>query len=126
MAVGFAALAAYATVARSAIPLAWHGTITRVEARHEKHPGVDDAWFVTVGGRTTHVDAALARDLRVGQRLDKERWSRTLRVDGTPRRLALSGDARGMLVLAPLLALAVYVTVSVPFIVSAWKSHTNS
>jgi hypothetical protein len=125
-ALAMAGLGAYATVARSAIPLAWHGTVTRVEARREKHPGVDDAWFVTVDGRATHVDAALATSLRPGQRVEKDPWNRTLLVDGTPRRLALSRDARRMLLLAPLLVLAVYVTVSVPFIVSGWKSQTNS
>ena len=109
-ALALAGLAAYATVARSAIPLRWDGTVTRVEARREKHPGVDDAWFVTVDGRATHVDAALARTLRAGDRVRKDRWSRTLLVNGTPRRLALRRDARAMLLVAPFAAVAVAVT----------------
>ena len=110
MAAALAGLAAYATVARSAIPLRWNGTVTRVEARAEKHPGVDDAWFVTVGGRAVHVDAVLARTLREGDRVEKAAWSRTLRVNGTPRRLALSRDAGRMLGVAPLLVIAVAAT----------------
>jgi hypothetical protein len=68
---------------------------------------VDDAWFVTVGGKERHVDAAVARLLREGVRVDKGRFERTLRVDGTPHRLAYSRDARRMVFVAPAIAAAV-------------------
>ncbi|MDQ1711759.1 MAG: hypothetical protein QOE45_1209 [Frankiaceae bacterium] len=104
--VAFAGFGAWAMVARSAIPLRWHGTVTDIRLVTEKHRGIDDVWFVSVNGRSVHVDAALARTLDVGDRVDKGAWERTLRVDGEPRRLALSRDARRMLVLAPLVVVA--------------------
>lgn len=102
----FAALAVWSTAARSAIPLEWHGTVTAVEVRHEKHPGVDDAWFVSVDGDETHVDRAVAALVRPGARVDKERWARTLRVDGVAHRLAYTDEARRMVVVAPAIAAA--------------------
>lgn len=102
--VGFAALAVWATAARSAIPLAWDGTVTRVEVRHEKHPGVDDAWFVSVDGEETHVDAYVASLVREGVRVEKDRWERTLRVDGAAHPLRYTRDARRMLLVAPAIA----------------------
>jgi hypothetical protein len=110
-AVAFAGLAAWAAYARSAIPLAWHGTVTEVEARHEKHPGVDDAWFVTVGGGdAVHVDAAVARPLRAGDRVEKDRWSRTLLVNGEARVLRASEEARRLAVVPPVVAVAAALT----------------
>ena len=104
---GLAAAGAGEAVARSGIPRAWDGTVTRIEARHEKHPGIDDVWYVAVDGRAVHVDSALATSLRVGDRVEKRRWQRSLRVNGTERRLALSRDARAMLAVAPVTALMV-------------------
>ena len=109
----FAALAVWSTAARSAIPLEWHGTVERVEVRHEKHPGVDDGWFVTVDGDETHVDAYVATLVREGARVDKDRCARTLRVDGTDHPLRYTDDARRMAAVAPAVAvlaaaLAVY------------------
>lgn len=106
-ALAFAALAVWATAARSTIPLEWHGTVTRVEVRQEKHPGIDDAWFVAVDGEETHVDASVGRIVREGARVDKDRWDRTLRVDGVAYPLRYSRDARRMLVVAPSVAAAV-------------------
>jgi hypothetical protein len=100
----FAALAVWSTAARSAIPLAWHGTVTRVEVRHEKHPGVDDAWFVTVDGDERHVDAYVAALVREGVHVDKDPWERALRVDGVARPLRYTDDARRMALVAPAIA----------------------
>ncbi|RNL62649.1 hypothetical protein EFK50_12900 [Nocardioides marmoriginsengisoli] len=100
--VAFAALAAWSMVARSTIPLALDGTVTSIELRHEKHPGVDDVWMVGFdddGPR--HLDRAVAALLTEGDRVRKDAWSRTLVVDGETHDVALSDDARRMLVLAP-------------------------
>jgi hypothetical protein len=103
----FAGFGAWSMVRRSAIPLAWHGTVTDVRLVAEKHRGIDDVWFVTVDDHPpVHVDVALARTLSPGDRVDKDAWDRTLRVNGVPRRLALSRDARHMLVVAPLVVVA--------------------
>jgi hypothetical protein len=100
-AVLFAALAAWTMVARSLIPIQVAGTVEDIEVRAEKHPGVDDAWFVTIDGDERHVDTDLAKSLRVGDTVRTERRSRTLVVNGQPRSLHLSGDAEAMLALAP-------------------------
>jgi hypothetical protein len=105
-ALAFAAWGAYAMVARSAVPLRWHGTVTEVRVVAEKHRGVDDVWFVRVDGRQVHVDAALARTLSPGDRVDKDAWQRTLRVNGVARDLPLSREARRMLRVAPLVVVA--------------------
>ncbi|HEU0132176.1 MAG TPA: hypothetical protein VFQ85_14400 [Mycobacteriales bacterium] len=103
-ALAFALLAGWATFARSGIPRTWHGTVTLVEARHEKHPGVDDAWFVAVDGHEAHVDLLTASYLRRGDRVDHDAWSRDLVVNGAHHRLVVSRDARRMMVLAPAIA----------------------
>lgn len=106
----FAALAAWTMGARSTIPTALHGTVTGVEVREEKHPGVDDVWMVYVDdARPTHVDAAVASPLGVGDRVTKDRWDSTLHVDGEPQDLELSDDAQAMMVLAPALGLVMTV-----------------
>jgi len=102
----FAALGVWASAARSAIPLAWNGTVTRVEARHEKHSGIDDAWFVYVDGRATHVDADLARSIGVGDTVRKDRWETTLRVNASTRELAWSREAERMVAVASFAAVA--------------------
>lgn len=117
--VAFAALAVWTTAARSAIPLAWHGTVTRVEVRHEKHPGVDDAWFVFVDGKEVHVDQAVAALVREGARVDKDRWQRSLRVDGTDHPLRYGTDARRMLLVAPAIAAAAALAAVYPG--ASWK-----
>jgi LPXTG-motif cell wall-anchored protein len=96
----FALLGVWASVARSTIPLRLDGTVTSIDTRQEKRPGVDDAWFVGVDGEERHLDTALARSLGVGDTVRKDRWSGTLVVDGSPRALQLSNDAWAMSVLA--------------------------
>ena len=94
------------TAHRSLIPVAVDGTVTAIEVRPEKHPGVDDVWLVTIGERRLHVDAEAAKTLTPGSRLAKAAWARTLSVDARPLRLELSRDARAMLVVMPLIVLA--------------------
>lgn len=40
---GFVALGMWSTIARSTIPWNFDGTVTRIDVRPEKHPGVHDA-----------------------------------------------------------------------------------
>ena len=101
----FATLAAWSLAVRSTIPMALDGTVTSVETRHEKHPGVDDVWLVSIDGDQRHLDTEIAVGLSVGDRLEKERWDTHLEVNGEARSLHLSNDSRAMLFLAPILAL---------------------
>jgi hypothetical protein len=101
----FACVGAWAFVVRSAIPLRIDGTVTSIDGRQEKHPGVDDAWFVGVDGEERHLDTALATSLAVGDTVRKDRWSTTLVVNGHPRSLHLSNEASAMLLLAPCIVL---------------------
>jgi hypothetical protein len=102
----FALLGVWTMVVRSAIPLRIDGTVTSVDARQEKHPGVDDAWFVGVDGKERHLDTELARSLSVGDTVHKDRWADTLVVNGRPRPLRLSDDTTAMMLLAPAAVLA--------------------
>jgi len=99
--VAFAALAGWSMVARSTIPTALDGTVTRIEVRPEKHPGVDDVWMVTVDGEARHLDRAVAELLTEGVRVRKDAWDTELTVGGETRTVALSQDAERMLFLAP-------------------------
>jgi hypothetical protein len=102
LAMAFAVANIAVTAHRSLIPVALDGTITKMELRHEKHPGVDDVWLVTVGDRLLHVDDEVAFQLHHGATVAKGAWETTLTVDGRQVGLALSPDAVGMLVVMPL------------------------
>lgn len=106
LALGFAALNLIATWHRSLIPLALDGTISAIEVRPEKHPGIDDVWLVTIGNRRLHVDAATGRALSEGAQVAKPAWGRRLTVDGAALPLAPSRDARAMLAVMPLAVVA--------------------
>ncbi len=99
----FAGIGVWSTSARSTIPLTWHATVTATDVRAEDAGPVR---FVTVGGDEVHVDPDVAALLHDGDRVDKERWSRTLRVNGVPHTVSYSREARRMRVLAPLLVIA--------------------
>ena len=103
----FAAVAAWTLVERSMIPVEVDGTVTAIEVRPEKHPGVDDVWMIRVDDEgPRHVDADVAHLLHEGARVEKEAWTTDLTVDGEHHALTLSDDARAMLVLAPMSGLA--------------------
>lgn len=98
----FAALAAWALVVRSTVPSSVDGTVTAVEVRREKHPGVDDVWMVTVDDEAPrHLDRSVATLVSEGDRVRKDPWASVLHVDGRAYPLTLSRDARRMLLLAP-------------------------
>lgn len=101
-------LGAWTFVARSALPLALDGTVTAVEVRHEKHPGVDDVWMVTLDDAgPRHLDRDVARLLARGAVVEKAAWSSNLTVDGTGHDVGPSRDAWVFLGLSPALLLAV-------------------
>lgn len=94
----FAALAAWVLVERSTIPTELQGTVTAIELRHEKHPGVDDVWLISVDkGPLHHVDADVAALLEKGDRVRKDAGDTTLIVNDAPQALSLSAHARAML-----------------------------
>ena len=97
----FAALAGWTMVARSTIPTALDGTVTKIEVRPEKHPGVDDVWMVSIDGEARHLDRAVAELLTEGTRVRKDAWDTRLVVGDQVRTVALSRDAERMLFLAP-------------------------
>jgi hypothetical protein len=101
----FSALAAWSLAVRSTIPMALDGTVTGIETRHEKHPGVDDVWLVAIDGNQRHLDTEIAKGLSVGDHIEKVRWDTRLEVNGESRSLHLSNDSRAMLFLAPILSL---------------------
>jgi hypothetical protein len=107
MAVMFAVANVAITIHRSLIPVALDGVIETIEVRHEKHPGVDDVWLVSVGGRRLHVDAPTARRLAEGQRLSKTAFQRRLSVDGAVVPLRLSPDAVAMSWVMPVVLIGV-------------------
>jgi hypothetical protein len=101
----FAALAAWSLAVRSTIPIPLDGTVTSIETRHEKHPGVDDVWLVAIDGDQRQLDSEIAEGLSVGDHVAKERWDTRLDLNGEARSLHLSDDSRAMLFFAPILAL---------------------
>ena len=100
---GFTVLGASTAVTRSTIPWHLNGTITEIDVRPEKHPGVDDAWYVSVDGEARRWDATIAKRLEVGDHVAKDRWSTTLSVGQHDVPLSLSRDAKGMTLLGPIL-----------------------
>ena len=90
-----------------------HGTVARVEIRHEKHPGIDDVYLVEIGGRTFHLDSAIASRLTQGDLIKKKGWSRSMKVNAQTVRLRVSPDFKGMLVAMPLMVLIAFVLTAV-------------
>ena len=89
------------TLGRSAIPFSLQGTVRNLEMRREVEPGVDDVHLLTVGNRVLQIDTELAAQLRIGDRISKNGWERSLQTPRGRVRLTLSQDFRGMLVVMP-------------------------
>lgn len=53
-----------------------------------------------------HLDASLARSFNTGDTVHKTTWDTTMTVNGPPRSLHLSSDAKTMLLLAPTIVVA--------------------
>ncbi len=103
--VGLALGNLYTTLHRSGIPLGLDGVITRIEIRHEKHPGVDDVPLIWLGNRAVHLDPEAARELRPGEKIFKRPMESSLQTPRGPVRLHPSRDFKGMAVLMPLIVL---------------------
>jgi hypothetical protein len=89
------------TLLRSGIPRAFAGTVERIELREEKPGADDDVYLVTVGARTMHLDAEVARELRERESISKRAWSAEIRTPRGPIRLHPSHDVVGMAVVMP-------------------------
>lgn len=99
------------TWTRDAVPLALSGTVTHMEGRNEKWPWIDDVLLVGIdGGSMFQVEAALWRRVKVGDRLEKARWSRTISVNGRLSELPASPDFAGMRLAMPLFFLLLLAT----------------
>ena len=90
--------------ARSTIPLGLDASVINKEIRREKHPGKDDVYLLRLSpGRAIQVDESLFNSIEVGDRLQKDAWSRGLKCSGRKIPLGLSADFRGMTFAMPAL-----------------------
>lgn len=93
------------TLRRSAIPTRLDGTVSALEIRREKHPGLDDVHLLWMKGRAIHVDAQVAKVLRQGDRIVKPAWSNKLNTPRGQITLQVSEDFKGMMLMMPLIVL---------------------
>ncbi|HVE76638.1 MAG TPA: hypothetical protein VND22_07725, partial [Actinomycetota bacterium] len=91
------------TFNRSLIPQSIDGRVDQVERRFEKHVGLDDVFLLTVGGRTTQIDATLAGAVEQGDRVKKRAFSRTLTTPDGDITLSPSREFWRMAVAMPVL-----------------------
>jgi hypothetical protein len=89
------------TFRRTTIPLAIEGAVTDEKMFFEKQRGVDDIHLVTIGDRTLHVTKPVAELMEIGDRVQKQAWSRSISVNGERSRLSPSQDFLGMLIVMP-------------------------
>lgn len=94
------------------IPLELNGVVSRLEIRHEKHPGIDDIYLVTIGGRRYHVDRTVGPRLLPGAEITKRRWSKLLETSDGTVQLRASRDAYSMLVAMPVVAIVGFLLMS--------------
>jgi len=92
------------TLRRSTLPLRLEGTVTALEVRREKKPGIDDVHLLWLGRRVIEVDPAVTAQLRPGERISKRAWDREIQTPRGPVRLKPSRDFWGMAVVMPALA----------------------
>ncbi len=98
------AVMAWELFARSAIPVSFDGTVRSITVKDE-HPGTRNAWFVTVGSSSRQVDRAVGQRLTIGDRVQKDAWSRDVQVNGATFRVELSREAKAALWFVPALVL---------------------
>lgn len=83
--------------ARSTIPLSLKGTVTKKQVGTEKHPGVDDAYMITLDSRQTLCIDKLPFDaMATGDAIEKKAWQRELQVVGNAVGLKWSQDFYGI------------------------------
>src|SRR5207253_872745 len=96
-------------------PLQLDDRVTRVETRHEKHPGKDDVHLLHfASGRVLQVDGAVAEAAAVGERMEKKRWSRELAHGGRIDSLVFSEDVHGMVWAMPAILLVIATATAFP------------
>jgi hypothetical protein len=79
IAVGFWVTAILITLSRTMIPYGYAGeTVINVMVHHEHLPGRDDMIMVRTDRRTLRVDPNAADCVKVGDRVTKAAWSRTV------------------------------------------------
>lgn len=97
--------------ARSTIPLRLNGEVIGMQQRAEKHSGKDDVYLLDLSQHgVVQVDKAVFKELSIGARIRKERWSRQLEHDGKTSTLGWSADLRGMLWTMPASLIVILVT----------------
>lgn len=82
---------------RSTIPLSLKGTVTKKQVGTEKHPGVDDAYMITLDSRQTLCIDKLPFDaMATGDAIEKKAWQRELQVGAKAVGLQWSQDFYGI------------------------------
>lgn len=100
----FAMANMWLTAGRSTVPYAIDGTVTAMDRRLEKHPGLDDVYLISIdSGRWMQIDKLLFDLLHNGSQLTKQRWSKQIEVDGQSTHLEFSRDFVGMVRAFPLI-----------------------
>ncbi len=100
----FAMANVWVTAGRSTIYYSLDGTVTAMDRRLEKHPGLDDVYLISINSRAwIQIDKGLFDQLHIGSQLTKERWSKQIEVEGQSSRLEYSSDLVGMVRALPLI-----------------------
>jgi hypothetical protein len=100
LAAGSALMVTGAVVARMLVPYAIDGHVARLNERNHNSGG-SDVWLLELeDGRNYFLDEVGARTITVGSDISKDAWSRTIEVDGDPRRVGLSHESTGPIVWA--------------------------
>lgn len=101
--VAFATTNVWISALRSTIPAQLDDRVVAKEIRTEKHPGKDDVYLLQLDpGGLTQVDRHVYEAVQDGDTIQKESWSRTLRVRSNPFALGWSTDFHGMVIAMPL------------------------
>lgn len=107
IALGGVVMVVSAVGARTLVPYAVHGRVADLDERNHNSGG-SDVWLLQMeDGRDYFIDVVPARTIdpdfdeaAPALRIDKEAWSREIRIDGHPRRVGASRDVVGPIVWA--------------------------
>ena len=103
--------------ARSTIPSSLSGTVTKKRVGIEKHPGMDDAYLITLdSGKEQCIDAELFDQLATGAVLEKRAWEKRMSIDGHIKSLTWSRDFQGLIwcMLVALVIMGAIIRLSIP------------
>ncbi len=80
------------------LPLGLNGQVSGMRVGTEKHPGIDDAYVITLDdARELRIDGDLFHALAQGDQLSKQPGKTDLKKNGQPMPLAWSRDVHGLL-----------------------------